>query len=455
MKIKTFSLLVATTMLSGTASAELIGVAPGNPLFKYNSGGTTVFDAGTGAITVNATPFQYNQPDGTVLDIFPLGTNASVTMNASLDQSCNLVGGDDGGNDLTVMADIDVQPYDFVPEFTGTLLTGEILELGMDPVISSSSIVFDARFAITGGALVTGGDYTVGAEVGMTLVVEGNNFASCADSWNGGAKGDIGAIESVPPEEACFDVKKIKIRDGKKHWRHWGSYGHSKSKISAMLNTSCPSGFDPNASVVSLMLDGETFDFPIGSFNQVGSSNKYRAWVGGSPSLRATLNCDKGRFSFSASKADTSQIDNSDGVDVTLVLGSQSSSKNVSLMSSGHHYYGHNNVMYYHNSNPTSCAVDNGDDDSHMHEFKVRHKHSGRIYSFKRSRGGYGKTCMVYDANSGHYSSFDTSTTSSVTCGSGDSNFEVVGIEHKNNSMSCASLSEEEEDDDVESNEHD
>jgi len=34
----------------------------------------------------------------------------------------------------------------------------------------------------------------IGAEIGMTLTVENNNFTgSCAASWNGGAKGMIGA----------------------------------------------------------------------------------------------------------------------------------------------------------------------------------------------------------------------------------------------------------------------
>ena len=457
MKFKTLPLITVLPLLSGVASAELIGVIPGEPIFNYNSGGTTVFDAGTGAMVINATPKTYTQVGGTALDIFPLATSPSVTMNVSLDASCNLVSGDPGGDDLSVMGDIDLNG-DFVPEISGTLLTGEIVELGFDSTGATAALMqFDARFAITGGELVTSGDYTVGAEVGMTLSVEGNNFASCAADWNGGAKGDIGAIETAPPEEACFDVKKIKIRDGKKHHRHWGSYGHSKSKIKAMLRTSCPTGFDPTTSLISLSLDGETFEFPIGSFNQVGSSNKYRAWIGGSPSLDATLNCDKGRFSFSARRADTSQIDNSDGVDVTLVLGAQTSSKNVTLQSAGHHYWwrGHRNVMFYHNSNPENCAVDNGEDDSHMHEFKVRHKHSGKIYSYFRSRGGFGRSCMVHDTGSGNYAIFDTSPTSTVTCGSGDANFEVVGIEHKDGSKSCTDMSEEDEDDDVEDNQND
>jgi len=457
MKTNKLLLIAVLPLLSSVAHADLLGVIPEEPLFNYNSGGTTVFNSSTGSLSVNATPYKYTQAGGAPLDIFPLATSPSVTMNVSLDNSCALVGGDPGGDDLSVMGDIDTNA-DFVPEYSGTLLTGEIIGLGQDAANATAvSMQFDARFAITGGALVTSGDYTLGAEVGMTLTVEGNNYTSCLADWAGGAKGDIGSVASLPPASACFDVKKLKIRDGKKHHRHYGSYGHSKSKIHARLRTSCPSDFDPTQSLISLSLDGESFEFPVGSFSKVGSKNKYRAWVAGSPSMNATLNCDKGRFNFSASRADTSQIDNTDGVDVTLVLANQSESKNVMLNESGHHHYsrGHRNVMYYHNDAPLNCAITSEDDETDMHEFKVRHKHSGKIYTFKRSKDGFGKSCMVHDTNSGHYMSFDTSKTSSVTCGSGDANFEVVGIEHKNRNSSCTSLSEADEDDDNEDNQHD
>lgn len=251
MKFKSLALVTTLPLLSSVASAALLGVTPGEPMFNYNSGGTTVFDAATGAMSVNATPILYTQVGGTPLDIFPLATSPAVRLNVSLDTSCNLVSGDPGGDDLTVLGDVDLNG-DFVPEYSGTLLTGEIIAMGFDAANASAvSMTFDARFAITGGELVTAGDYTLGAEIGMTLRVEGNNYLSCMANWNGGAKGEIGSVApSIPPVEACFDVKKIKIRDGKKHWRHYGSYGQSKSKINAMLTTSCPANFAPAQSLV-------------------------------------------------------------------------------------------------------------------------------------------------------------------------------------------------------------
>jgi hypothetical protein len=450
---------VLPAVLSTTVVADLLGVAPGQPLFNYDSGGTTVFDAANGALNVNATPLDYTQVGGTPLTIFPLATAPAVTLSISLDSACNLVGGDPGGNDLTVAGDIDLAPQDFVPEYSGTLLTGEIVEFGVAPGSTATAAQFDARFAVTGGALVAAGEYALGGQLGMTLTVENNNFTgACAASWHGGAKGQIGAIAPIePPVQACYDVKTIKIRDGKKHYHHYGSYGESKSKISASLSAGCPTDFDPALSLVSLSLDGETFTFPMGSFSPVGSSARYRAWIAGSPSLDATLDCDKGRFTFNASKADTSQIDNSDGVDVTLVLGDWDESKNVVLSETGHQHWnkGQNNVLYFHNDDAQNCAVDLGDDDTDMEEVKCRHRASGRIYTFKRSKGGYGKNMMVYDPTSGQFASFDTSKTSALTCGSGDANFEIVEIEHKLRAKSCTLLDEVAEDDDVEDNQYD
>jgi len=456
MKFQRTILLAVFTLISGNAVGGLIGVTPGEPVFNYNSGGTTTYDALTGSLVVNATPINYTQIGGTPLDIFFLQTAPSVTMSISLDSACNLVSGN-AGDDLTVNGDIDLNA-DFVPEISGTLLTGEIVQFGVDPASNATRASFDARFAITGGALVTSGDYTLGAEVGMTLFVEGNDFTgSCAAAWSGGAKGQIGTVApTVPPVALCFDIKKIKIRDGKKHYRHMGSYGNSKSKIKANLSVGCPTDFDPVQSLISLSLDGETFAFPVGSFAKVGNKNKYRAWVAGSPTLDATLNCDKGRFHFSASKADTSQIDNSDGVDVALLLGDSVGSKNVMLQATGHQHWrqGQNNVLYYHNDNPVDCSATVEADDSDILELKIRHRASGRIHTYKRAKGGYGATCLVNDSISGQFASFDTSRTSTLTCGSGDANFEIVGIEHTYSSQSCTLLDEAEEDDDVEDNQY-
>jgi hypothetical protein len=449
--------LLASLSLS-TVQADLLGVIPAEPLFKYNSGGTTTFDSATGTVVVNATPFEFTPAGGAPLIIYPLGTSPTVLTAISLDTDCNLVGGDPGGDDLTVSGDIDING-DFVPEYTGVLLTGEVVGFGTDTNPLPSSALFDTRFVITGGALVGSGDYVLGAEIGMTLTVEANNFTGdCSADWSGGAKGNIGSVETIePPVEACYGVKKVSIRDGKKHWRHWGSHGSSGSKVKVGINATCPDDFNPANELITLSLDGETFSFNPGAFNQVGSTDKYRAWVGGSPTIYAVLNCADGEFSFSARRADVSQVDNSDGVDVTLELGTWSQSEVVSLANSGHHWWnwGHNNVLYYNNYDVEQCGLP--DDDTDHHEVKCRNKHSGKIFSFSKSRYNLGKSIFAHDANSGHSAVFDTSKNSTLTCGDEDAagNWEIVGVSHSDGNKDCTILSEEEEDDDVEDNVHD
>ena len=450
--------IVATYAFS--SQAQLLGVNPEEPKFNYNSGGTTVFTAGTGALAVNATPLDFTPAGGTLSVIYPLGTSPTVIANLSLDTSCGLVSGDLGGDDITVSGDVDLNG-DFVPEYTGVLLTGEVIAFGADESPSSTVALFDARFVVTGGALVDSGDYVAGAHVGVTLNVESSNFTGdCSVDWAGGAKGKIGSVEFVdpePPVEACFDVKKVSIRDGKKHFRHWGSHGKSGSKVKTSVSTSCPANFDPTQELIALTLDGESFTFNPGSFSQIGSKNKYRAWLGGSPSLHAVLDCDKGKFGFNASRADVSQVDNSDGVDVTLELGTQVTSANIALNESGHHWWnrGHNNVLFYKNRDATFCGVEETETD--YEEVKCRHKHTGKIFSFSKSKYNLGKSFSTHDSSTGHHAVFDTSKSSTLACGDEDENgnWTIVGVSHKDGGRDCTDLSEEDEDNDSEDNVHD
>ena len=449
---------LSAMVFAGSANAQLLGLAPEDPSFNYNSGGTTVFTAVDGALTINATPLDFTPEGGAQTIIYPLGTSPTVIVSMSLDTSCSLVGGA-GGDDLTVSGDIDLNG-DFVPEYTGVLLTGEVIALGADENPLPTAALFDARFVITGGALVDSGDYVSGEEIGLTLTVEGNNYpGDCSVDWNGGAKGLIGSVEPVPdPEpEACYGVKKVSIRDGKKHYRHWGYHGKSGSKVTAVVSTSCPENFDPTQELITLSLDGEAYSFNPGAFNQVGSKNKYRAWIGGKPSLYAVLNCDKGRFSVQASRTDVSQIDNSDGVDITLELGTSVSTENVVLNEVGHHWWnkGHNNVLYYKNSSAPFCGVEESETD--YEEVKCRHKGTGKIYSFSKSKYNLGKFFSATHTSTGHSAVFDTSKTSSLTCGDEDAsgNWEIVGVSHKDASRDCTDLTEEDEDEDVEDNSHD
>jgi len=185
--------------LSGfTAQAALLGVVPETPLFNYNSGGTTTFDSLSGSLSVSATPFEFTPAGGPPSTIYPLTTTPSVSLNIFLDTGWALLGGDPGGDDLSVSGDIDSNG-DFIADESGVLLTAEIVSFGFDEFSTPTAASFDFLFTVTGGALVASGDYALGSNAGMTLTVEGNNFdINSYQDWAGGAKGTIGSVVPVP-----------------------------------------------------------------------------------------------------------------------------------------------------------------------------------------------------------------------------------------------------------------
>ncbi|MEE8059148.1 MAG: hypothetical protein V3T17_15120 [Pseudomonadales bacterium] len=435
-----------SSLIMSTVQAQLLGVAPTEPFFRYNSGGTAAFDAMTGTVAINATPLEFTPMGGTAVTIYPLGTAPSVIASISLDTSCGLVGGDPDGDDLSVSGDIDLNS-DFVPEHTGVLLTGEVIGFGVDGTPVPTAALFDARFVVTGGALVDSGDYPIGSEVGLTLTVEANNFTGdCAVDWIGGATGTIGAVETIEESrvETCYGVEKVSIRDG-------------GGKIKVGIATGCPDAFDPAQELVELRLDGETFSFSPGSFNRIGTSNKYRAGRIGTPATHAVLNCDEGTFRFSALQADVSQIDNSGGVDITLLLGGTlPAAENVVLNETGYWREDPKKMLFYNNPDAANCGISDAKATNH-HEVKCRHIPSGKIFTFSQSRYNLAQSIFVHDATTGHSAVFDTSMTSILSCGDqdADGNWEIVGISHKDGSKDCTTLTEEEEDNDKEDNAHD
>jgi hypothetical protein len=112
-------------------------------------------------------------------------------MGMKVDNSGNLTGGI-SGDDLVVTGQIDTNG-DGTFDYTGNLLTGEVLQLGyLDGVTTDS---FDFILRPTGGALLS---YFAGSNMGVTLSSENSSFAgSFTSSFGGGAKGTIGTVPPV------------------------------------------------------------------------------------------------------------------------------------------------------------------------------------------------------------------------------------------------------------------
>jgi len=167
---------------------SLIGVHPAYPLLTFDSNGRLAYDAPTQVLSVSATPlalrFQGQIPN-------TVWAPRDLTMGMKVDNSGNLTGGI-SGDDLVVTGQIDTNG-DGTFDYTGNLLTGEVLQLGyLDGVTTDS---FDFILRPTGGALLS---YFAGSNMGVTLSSENSSFAgSFTSSFGGGAKGTIGTVPPV------------------------------------------------------------------------------------------------------------------------------------------------------------------------------------------------------------------------------------------------------------------
>ncbi len=178
----------------GTANAGLLGIGGdlGFPNIFYDNSGVTNFAGGV--FSVDAVPLEITFVDGDPAAIVA-GTRAVTISDVSLHSDCSLnVSGAVGT--LTVVGDV-YDPVTFALLKSGTLLTGEITQFGAGPG-GSTTAAFEMIFTATGGTLVADGDWPAGADIGVLLTSENSSFTgSCNVGFDGGAKGNIGALPST------------------------------------------------------------------------------------------------------------------------------------------------------------------------------------------------------------------------------------------------------------------
>ena len=169
----------------------LLGITPVEPLIQYDNVGTLAYETASQALNVVAAPLSFQQVGG--LQTFIYSTIGDFAINIEVDNAGNLVGGV-AGDDLVISGDADLDG-DYIPDVSGVLLTGEILEVGsLDTGTAVDS--FDFRFALTGGLLA---GYYSGNDLGVTLTSENSSFTDdFSVDFGGGAKGHLGAIDPLP-----------------------------------------------------------------------------------------------------------------------------------------------------------------------------------------------------------------------------------------------------------------
>ena len=190
------ALFLSWGAIINVASAQLLGVVPGYPLFTYDNLGVTDFDSVSTNFNVDSTPLDLTLTIGGDQNF--VVDPRSVTIRIQVDGGCGVAGGNPmGGDDLVVIGDV----YD--PSFalikSGVLLTGSIEDIG-EEMVSVNTAAFDFRFTNAGGILVVDGDWPVGQDIGVLLNSDNSDFADdCTVSFSGTAKGQIGPIDSEPP----------------------------------------------------------------------------------------------------------------------------------------------------------------------------------------------------------------------------------------------------------------
>jgi hypothetical protein len=183
----------ATLLAGGTAFAALLGITPGVPSTGFTNPGSTSYTPATGLFSVSATLSATNF--GPPIGVRALTGSRTLSIKAIVNSSGVLAGGV-AGDDLILTGDIDTTG-DGVADYSGVLLTGEVLEFGFLNFAGSTDL-FDLRFRVTGGALAP----LYGSnDIGVSLTSENSTFSgSFAVSFSGLAKGNVGP---VPARRVC------------------------------------------------------------------------------------------------------------------------------------------------------------------------------------------------------------------------------------------------------------
>jgi len=171
----------------------LIGIIPNFPLTKFDSSGALQYTAATQVFDVNATPLSFQLNSSTAPTTITGTPTPHIEMDILVDNSGNLIGGNGHPNDFDMTGTVVVNSS----TYSGTLLTGKVLQFGYQYNSGTSTSQFDFRFQTTGGSLQP---FFVGMDMGVTMASENSSSftGSFANNFSGGAKGTVGPISPLP-----------------------------------------------------------------------------------------------------------------------------------------------------------------------------------------------------------------------------------------------------------------
>jgi 5-hydroxyisourate hydrolase-like protein (transthyretin family) len=180
----------------------LVGVAPLDyPTIDYNVDGFVTYDNASDSYLIDATPSIYTPSMGGGPGFF---FNGDLKINIQVDDTGALIGGAPG-DDLLITGDVDIDG-DFVVDYSGVLLTGEVAEFGYQDS-GSTTDTYDFRFTVTGGALAA---FYAGKDLGVVATSENSSFVGdFTIDFGGKVKGQVGAIEPENDQPASLSGHKF------------------------------------------------------------------------------------------------------------------------------------------------------------------------------------------------------------------------------------------------------
>ncbi len=168
---------------------SLVGLQPDYPIMPYNATGVLNYDAGAQELVIDASPLAMRFSPTAAR---PIQTPRDFRIDVLVDGAGALIGGS-AGDDLVVEGVLDADG-DGTADYSGVLLTGEVLEFGF--LDSGTTDQYEFRFRPTGGALA---DLYAGRDIAVQVTSANSTFTgSFAVDFAGKAQGTLGSTAPLP-----------------------------------------------------------------------------------------------------------------------------------------------------------------------------------------------------------------------------------------------------------------
>jgi len=242
--------------------------------------------------------------------------------------------------------------------------------------------------------------------------------------------GTCEAISLEPPVVGkdpftCFSVNKVKVKDR-------AGTGNDEIKVTKSgFRLDAPNTVDLAVDEVQMRVDGLAFTFPPGSFEQKGTKPDYifKSATGVKPKVEARLRFDKASWELSVKDGDATLIDNSDGVDIALMIGGFESTDNVLLDGQGKFKRDPKVSCRHATSDSSDDGVPGTNKLSCISSMTVQHSNGVLITKTRAAAELQHPNTVFTEDATGDIAIVHTSCSACLQCGDVNGNFTIVEID--------------------------